>query len=509
MTSTFFGLEIARRGLQAQQRALDVTGHNVSNANTPGYTRQEAVMATTPPYPVSGLSVPAGAGQVGSGVEISEIRRLRDGFLDLQYRGENNALGYWEARWDAIQKVETILNEPSDSGLSKVFEQFWQSLEDLSKNPESLAARSTVLERGKALAETFNYLDRQLQALQKDLDSTIKVKVDEVNSFARQIADLNRQIQKIEVAGQRANDLRDKRDLLLDQLSKDINIQVREDANGMVQVGIGGRLLVEGDRVDELNVDTTKVGNDNFYKVVWKADNQDVQVTGGTIRGLIEMRGYLDENKKPVVGSVLEIRSKLDNMAKTLVQVFNHGTTDNKYKGHYNGYGLEGSTYKLFFKEKDDNQNNNTGGLSEEVNAGNIAVHDDVLNDLNKIAASKTKPTDITGGAGDGLNALDLAQLLKQEKISELGNATFDGYYQAAIGELGVQGQQAKRMAENQQLLVSQLDSNRQEVSGVSLDEEMVNMIRFQHAYAAAARVITALDEMLDLIIGRMGLVGR
>ncbi|HHW39809.1 MAG TPA: flagellar hook-associated protein FlgK [Syntrophomonadaceae bacterium] len=503
MTSTFFGLEIARRGLQAQQRALDVTGHNVSNANTPGYTRQEAVMATTPPYPVPGLSVPAGAGQVGSGVEISEIRRLRDGFLDLQYRGENNALGYWEARWDAIQKVETILNEPSDSGLSKVFEQFWQSLEDLSKNPESPAARSTVLERGKALAETFNYLDRQLQALQKDLDRTIQVKVDEVNSFARQIADLNRQIQKIEVAGQRANDLRDKRDLLLDQLSKDINIQVREDANGMVQVGIGGRLLVEGDRVDELIAKDSN--GDGFSEVLWEADPKDgVQVTGGTIRGLIDMRGYLDEAGRPA-GLVPKIRSVLDNMAKTLVQVFNHGITINNQKvknGHVDGCGLDGSTgnTNLFFKEE---VNIN--------NAGNIAIADGVLNDLNKIAAAKNYGNSDTPiyDKGDGSNALELAQLLKQEKISDLGNATFEGYYQAAIGELGVQGQQAKRMAENQQLLVSQLDSNRQEVSGVSLDEEMVNMIRFQHAYAAAARVITALDEMLDLIIGRMGLVGR
>lgn len=481
MTSTFFGLEIARRGLQVQQRALDVTGHNVSNANTPGYTRQDAVMATTTPFPVPGLYTPAGAGQLGSGVEISEIRRLRDGFLDLQYRGENEALGYWEARWNAIQKVETILNEPSDSGLGKVFEQFWQSLEDLSKNPESLAARSTVLERGKTLAETFNYLDRQLQSLQSDLDSTIKVKVDEVNSFARQIADLNQQIQKIEVTGQRANDLRDKRDLLLDQLSKDVNIQVREDANGMVQVSIGGRLLVEGDRVEELIAKDSN--SDGFLDVMWKADNQSAQVTGGAIKGMSEMRD----------GLVSEIRGKLDKLAAVLGEKFN--------SIHKAGYGLDGSTGLDFFKTKDP---------ATQISACNITANTD-LEDLNKIAAAKPNGS-ITPpyfDKGDGSNALELAQLLKQVKIGDLGDTTFEDYYRAAIGELGVQGQQAKRMKENQELLVTQLDNNRQEVSGVSLDEEMVNMIRFQHAYAAAARVITALDEMLDLIIGRMGLVGR
>lgn len=485
MTSTFFGLEIVRRGLQAQQRALDVTGHNVSNANTPGYTRQDAVMATTGPYPLPGMNVPAGAGQVGTGVEIAEIRRLRDGFLDLQYRGENEALGYWEARWDAIQKVETILNEPSDSGLSKVYEQFWQSLEDLSKNPESMAARSTVLERGKALAETFNYLDTQLKTLQNDIDSNIKVKVDEVNSFARQIADLNLQIQKIEVGGQRANDLRDKRDLLLDQLSKDIHIQVREDASGMVQVSIGGRLLVDGDRIDELAVMTTQVGSDYFYRVVWKADKQYAQVTGGIVRGLIEMRGYLDEEGK-TTGLVSIIRNELDNLAKEFATQFN--------LQHAQGFDLNGNKGSNFFIINDPN--------STTFSAGNITVNPEL--DLNEIAAAAN-----SGDPGDGGNALALAQLLKQEKIDGLGSTTFEDYYQAAIGELGVQGQQAKRMAENQQLLVSQLDSNRQEVSGVSLDEEMVNMIRFQHAYSAAARVITAIDEMLGVIIERMGVVGR
>lgn len=475
MTSTFFGLEIARRGLQAQQRALDVTSHNVANANTPGYTRQEALMATTNPYPLLGMSLPAGAGQLGTGVEVSEIRRLRDLFLDLQYRGENTALGYWEARWDIIQKVEVILNEPSDSGLSKVFEQFWQSLEDLSKNPESMAARAMVLERGKTLAETFNHLDRQLKSLQSDIDSTIKVRVEEINSFARQIADLNLQIQKLEVGGQRANDLRDRRDLLLDQLSKDIRVQAREDAFGMVQVSIGGRLLVDGSRVDELDVE----GNDGsgFYRVVWKADRQDVQVTGGAVKGLLDARD----------GLVQEISKSLDGLVAALAEGFN-GV-------HASGYGLGGETGNAFFITND-----SKGWFT----ASNIAVNADLEMDLGKIAAASS-----SGEPGDGSNALKLAQLLKQEKNDGLGGTTFEDYYQALIGELGVQGQQAKRMAENQQLLVSQLDSNRQEVSGVSLDEEMVNMIRFQHAYAAAARVITAIDEMLGVIIERLGVVGR
>ncbi|HAA89837.1 MAG TPA: flagellar hook-associated protein FlgK, partial [Peptococcaceae bacterium] len=246
MRSTFFGIELAKRGLQAQQRALDVTGHNVANANTPGFTRQEAVLATETPYPVPGLNMPWGAKQIGTGVEVAEIRRLRDSFIDLQVRHENKALGYWEARENALEKIEVILNEPSDSGLRSVLEAFWQSLEELSKNPESLAVRSVVRQRGLALTETFNHLDCQLRELQDDLDNSVRVKVNEVNSLGRQIADLNQQILKIEVTGARANDLRDRRDVLLDQLARIINIQAYEDDKGLAQVIIGGRPLVQG-----------------------------------------------------------------------------------------------------------------------------------------------------------------------------------------------------------------------------------------------------------------------
>ncbi len=477
MRSTFFGLEIGRRGLQAQQRALDVTGHNVANANTPGFTRQEAVLTTTTPFPVPALNRPWGAAQVGTGVEISEIRRLRDQFLDLQVRHENKTLGYWEARRDALRKVEVILNEPSDSGLRAVFEQFWQALEELSKNPESLAARSVVRQRGMALAETFNHMDRQLRELQEDLNSAVEVKVKEINSLGSQIAALNQQILKIEVTGARANDLRDKRDVLLDQLAKLVNFQAHEDNRGLVNINIGGRPLVQGEEFYGLKTESDP-NNDGFLKVLWEADGQPVQIEAGTLRGLIEMRDSF----------VREVRMKLDNLARALVTEVN--------SIHKNGYNLNGINNVNFFDPAG-------------VTAAMIAVDDKIEADLNNIAAASpnsTPPPDYY--EGDGSNALKLAQL-KQKPIDGLGGTTFEDYLRSAVGQLGVAAQEANRMVENQELLVSQLENNRQAVSGVSLDEEMVNMIRFQHAYNAAARVITTMDEMLDLIISRMGLVGR
>lgn len=508
MRSTFFGLNIGRRSMQTQQRALDVTSQNIANANTPGFTRQDAVLATTTPYPVPSLNRPWGAGQIGTGVEIAEIRRLRDGFLDLQFRNESKTLGYWEAHQDAIQKIEVIINEPSDSGLRTVFELFWQSLQGLSKDGESLPARSLVYERAGTLTETFNHLDRKLLELQEDLDSALKIKVDEVNSIGKQIADLNQQILKVEVAGQRANDLRDKRDILLDQVSKIINVQIHEGDLGVVQVGIGGRFLVQGAEFNPL-VAVGNQANDTFSDVCWKADGKQVEITDGAMRGLVEMRGYLEAGQKE--GLIREIRNGLNELAKTLAEEFN--------TVHRAGCGLNGSTGTDFFV--------NNGG---EMTAGNIIVNPD-LADLNKIAASvlveipaSEDPADYenkvelggvwyTWDKGGGDTALLLAQL-KQDKTMKLpGNTiptgTFEDYYQALIGELGVVGQQSIRMVENQELLVSQLENNRQAVSGVSLDEEMINMISFQHAYNAAARVITTMDEMIDLIISRMGLVGR
>jgi len=512
MRSTFFGLEIGLRSLRTQQRALDVTSHNIANANTQGYTRQEAVMVTTSPYPVPALDGYIGAGQIGTGVQVSEIRRMRDRFLDFQMRNESKILGYWEAQQDALEKIEGIINEPSDSGLRAIMEDFWFALDELAKDPESLAVRSLVLETGQSLADAFNHIDAQLSELVNDLNRNLKVLVDDINSMARQIADLNMQILKVEVSGARANDLRDKRDLLIDQLAKTIDIKVVENKNGTITVNVSGRALVQGENVNQL-----VVGNSDDYPEIYWQDDQSrsypLTITGGTVRGIIDARGYKQGNE--IAGLIPALRKQLDTLARGIAEKFN--------EIHRTGAGLNGDTGFDFFVTKDG---------SGSITAGNIAVNQELLADPSKIAAaSKTDiPTEdnpddyenkkqrddgtwYTWDKGDGSIALQLARLKDAQiiKINSTGDQLFSPYdfYNAIIGELGVTAQQAYRMVENQELLVSQIENNRLAVSGVSLDEEMVNMIRFQHAYNAAARVITAMDEMIDLIINRMGLVGR
>ncbi|HHY40124.1 MAG TPA: flagellar hook-associated protein FlgK [Syntrophaceticus sp.] len=511
MRSTFFGIEIGLRSLRTQQRSLDVTSHNIANANTPGYTRQEAIMVTTPPYPVPSLDGYIGTGQIGTGVQISEIRRMRDRFLDFQMRNESKILGYWEAQQDALEKIEGIINEPSDSGLRSIMEDFWIALDELAKDPESLAARSLVLETGRSLADAFNHIDTQLTELVNDLNRNLKVLVDDINSMARQIADLNMQILKVEVSGARANDLRDKRDLLVDRLAKAIDIKVVENENGTITVNVSGRALVQGESANEL-----VVGNSDDYPEIYWQDDQSrsypLTISAGTVRGIIDARGY--KQGDGLAGFIPALRKQLDILAEGIAKAFN--------EIHREGAGLNGDTGLDFFVSKDG---------SDSITAGNIAVNQVLLADPSKLAAAELRPippgdnpddyenkvelegTWYTWDTGDGSIALKLAKLKEAQiiKINSSQEQLFspNDYYNAIIGELGVTAQQAYRMVENQELLVSQIENNRLAVSGVSLDEEMVNMIRFQHAYNAAARLITAMDEMIDLIINRMGLVGR
>lgn len=471
--NTFFGLQIGREALQAQQRALEVTGHNIANANTEGYSRQQAIFATPEPYAMPSYNKPLVAGQVGTGVYIQEIRRMRDDFIDGQMRKENTATSEWGARGDVVGKLELIINEPSDSGLRTVLDQFWQSLQDLSKNPEDGSVRSLVRQRGIAVTEAFNHIDSQLADVKADLNSSIKIKADEINNIASQIASLNDQIVKVEVSGDHANDLRDKRDLLLDNLSKLVNIHVTEpvDQYGAITVAIGGRPLVMNNIVNKIQANP--VAGDYFLQ--WSDNSTNVTLTGGLIKGMIDGRDV----------SIASYKTQFDKIALELVNEFN--------TRHSAGYGLDGLNGNKFF----------TGTDAKTIAMDPVITSSGPPPGYNHIAAASLA----ANVPGDGSNAINLAEI-KNFSIAGL-SGTIDDYYRGMAGQLGVESQAAKRMVENQGLLISELGNRKQSISGVSLDEEMTNMVKFQHAYSAAARVVTTMDEMLDTIVNKLGLVGR
>lgn len=479
MRSTFMGLETARRGLSTQQYALETTGNNIANANTPGYTRQRVNFVPTEPYPPTGMNRPELPGQLGTGVKAGSVQRVRESFLDLQYRQENTKYGYWNARSEALARMEEILNEPSEEGLSRVLDRFWQSLQDLATTPSDPGARSVVKERGLAVADTFHYLSQSLLTLRGNIEYDIEVTVKEINSIAVQIDNINKQIAGIEPHGYLPNDLYDERDRLLDRLSEIVDIKVdykKYDekrfplAEGLVSVTIvgTGHQLVDGRGLTYTEIDTS------------------IEVRGQT--------GKLNALKE-MYDKYTEMINNLDEMAYAFVKEFN--------AVHREGYTLEtdASGDKVtgidFFLEFADGE--------IEGAARNIKLDDKILESLDYIAASRS------GAVGNGDNALRLAEVKNQTVTldGKLQGKTIQGFFQEIIGELGVNAQEANRMKANTDALRTTVDVRRESVSGVSLDEEMINLVRFQHAYNASARMVTTIDQILDKIINGMGIVGR
>lgn len=467
---SFLGIEIAKKALFAHQRAQQNVSHNIANANTPGYSRQRVVLEAT--YSACGIG---NSWQLGTGVKASDVERIREEFLDMQYRDENSILGEWDIQSDLLSRVETVFNEPSDLGISSVFNKFWESLETLSKDAGSQEARETVKERAINLADTLNHVFNQLSQIQGDIDFRISTKVDEVNNLAAQIAHLNGEIRRMEITGVTAADLRDQRDVLLDKLSTLVNFNSYEDENGTFTVNVGSILLVKGTECATLEFEENEVSGNKELK--WKDYGTDLKAQKGELIGLTNLKAKID-------GYV----DQLETFNKAFVYEFN--------SQHAEGYDLEG----------------NKGGGFFEFEAHTLKVSEDIINNPSLIAAAESP----NGIPGDNRNVLKLANIRNKTEIKTgtgeddiTIKSTLDDYYGALISKIGVDSQAATRMKDSQEYMVSQLEERRKMVSGVSLDEEMVNMVMNQHAYNAAARVLTAVDEMLEIVVNRLGLVGR
>ncbi|ALC86355.1 flagellar biosynthesis protein FlgK [Bacillus sp. FJAT-22090] len=508
MGSTFMGLETSKRGLYTQQSALYTTGHNISNANTLGYSRQRVNMEATLGYPGAGLNAPKIPGHLGTGVQAQSVQRIRDQFIDRQYRQETTKLGYWESRSTAISQMEDIMAEPSEFGLNTSLDQFWKSLQDLSTNPENAAARKVVVQRGIGVAESFNYIHKQLSDIQGNIKNEILTSTDDVNSILKQIASMNEQIQAIEPNGYMPNDLYDARDKLLDELSQFFPIEIEYTksggnalaiAEGSVKVSIktktGSIEIINGKDAGQLTPNGMSNNADfepfNGFTVAGSGavtggpiSYNDMELNKGKMLSLINSYGH-GTDPTNVEGYYPEMLAKLDKMALAFAEKFN--------EVHRGGTDLNGDVGKNFFVPK----------AGATISAGNISVDSIFESDPSLVAASSSAGKE----EGNGANAILLANM-KSEKLPGLNGATVQSFYQSMIGQLGVDGEQANRLAYNSATIKLTVENNRASVSSVSLDEEMTNMITFQQAYNASARMITVIDETLDKIINGMGRVG-
>lgn len=533
MTSTFHSIETARRSLFTQTAALNTTGHNIANANTEGYTRQRVNMTASIPIEAYGLSNSTVPGQLGTGVEFGSIDRIREMFLDDQYRGENSSLGAWTIQSDTLDKLESIFQEPSNTGLSTVLDNFWKSWSDLSKNPEDSTSRKIVVQTSQSLADALNYMSRQLDNLDTDLASNIAVKGTEIQGYLSSIADLNSSIFKIESMGDKANDLRDQRDMLADKLSKIANISVAQGEYGY-SISMGSQALVQGaavlTTVDSAFLNTAYASGDlksgevhgmisssQKYVADYKKqlDNIANTIATGEVevtlpKGSVLPEGTMLTNESVITnadgstatlsaGSAMPKGATLSSDVKTFVKGLN-GL-------HQLGYTMDGTLNpgKPLFT---------INGSGASITAANINFNSEIAADTNLMATSMR--TSVTGGTEAVVKGNNtLALLLANQQSGSFTSPTTGikaapgTFYKTMIGQLGVQAQEATRQTENSDSLVEQVNARRQSVSGVSLDEEMSNMLVFQHAYSAAARFMTTYDEMLDKLINSTGTVGR
>ncbi|GAC1313697.1 MAG: flagellar hook-associated protein FlgK [Chloroflexota bacterium] len=477
MTPPFFGLDIASRALRTQQTLVDITNQNVANANTPGYSRQSGDVEATLAYPIPAFNATGRPGQLGTGVEVTQVTRARDAFNDLQMREQLSSQGKWTARQDALTQVESTINEPSTTGLSSLMSKYWKSWQEVANSPADASVRTSLIEQGKALANGFVNTRSQLVQQQRDLDAQVGLTVTSINNDATQIANLNKQISQVETSGLKANDLRDQRDKLLDDLSGLVKITTVDSSEGSVNVFIGSHQLVDRVQAHTMSVDNSSGVNVPTWTDV--TPNAPVTLTDGKLEGLVEARDT-------VLGGPQGQIARLDSIASNLITSVN-GL-------HTTGIGRTGSTSTAFF----------TG-----TNAASIAVNTafDATNGTDLVAAAKSYIDPNTGtstyASGDGSNAAALAEL------QNAGSPTIGEQYRQMVADLGVNSQAAQGQVANQKVLVDHLTQQRQQTSGVSLDEEATHLIAYQRAYQAAARVITVMDSMLDTLINNTGRVGR
>lgn len=680
MRSTFGGLNTVVRGIFANQISLDTVGHNISNANTEGYSRQTVNLSTTNPevyYASHGFA------QIGTGVQTESITRARDSFMDQQMWKESASLGYGKSLQSMLQRIEGVFKEPSDTGIQTVLNRFWTALNTLSTNASDTGARTALRQRGVELVDAIQHSAKQLKDMVADVNSTLKIKVENINQITSEISSLNKQIVNIEAGGtDHANDLRDRRDLLTDKLTAMVGANVSEDASGNYIIQAAGVSLVTATGNTALEAKSTPGGDPDYgYELVnvyAPGKSTPLNFTNGELKGLIESR---DDTTSGVKGYL----NKLSTTSKFLLQDFNqvhragyglNDTHDINFFGDngtnytdvkdiaddpLNGYtkndwlealevnkalfetnGLEliaaktrtgtivpvkagdavgdlkvegaynGTTPSDFvvtigavntviqsnsaggkltptgttqgnFIVRIDSTNSSTGavtkasyssdggttwndatydsGSSQWLLKGDVkvAIAADVDNAQgNKYTFSTIEgtPSEVTytmngggsqkatldsatgtwilsngvrvkidanagnkaGGSysfsisqgwASGDNAVLMGNKLKTDSNAILGNVSLDSFYSSLIAAVGVQSQNAQRLTENQQTLVDQVSNWRQSVSGVNMDEEMTNMIRFQKGYNAAARVLTTMDEMLDKLINGTGVVGR
>ena len=624
MTSTFQGIEIGKRAVVAHQQALTTTEHNISNMNTEGYSRQRVDLTAFDPIYMPGLEREETPGQIGQGVTIQQIIRLRDELLDQQIVAHASTEGFWNTTDPYIRMLEQIYHEVGDTSIRGRLDQFWDAWQELANYPADIPPRTSVVERGKTLVDTIQKSYKSMKGLQDMAEQDIRITTDQVNYLAAQIAGLNRDIQRIEAQGDNANDLKDRRDLLTDKLSALIDVTVDRRDPDEYMIHTAGMILVQGAHAREFTLRRNQ-GDEGYSRVYWQDTGQEIKFRNGSLAALFELRDVTIQN---------EINS-LDNFTMNFMDLVN--------EIHKEGYGLNNATGNDFFVNQPYVTNavgnfdrsgdgeydssfifriNGTNileptaqiGLEGVITlsgpSGNVEVEyyptDRVIDVINRINGSgaevvarlnregklQLKGTPVEGwenppfvirhvedsgfflegysgllnargpegafdwGRSDAVDVLrggsydyaiapnahpsgwleinpnilrDVTTVaagfgengraanpgngevaiamsnLRYDRVMVGKNMTFTEYFADTVGRVGALGKESGTEKETHNLTMKNLQELRQSVAGVNLNEEMADMLRYQHGFNAAARFITTINQMLDTLINRMG----
>ena len=565
--STLFGvLSAARSGLYASQLALQTTSNNVSNAGTTGYSRQRVDQVESLPETLP-------VGQLGTGVQVDSITRLRDLFADTQFRQANQTLGQHDTELSTLEQIQSIFGEPSDSGLQASLSNFYTAAQGVADNPTDLTARTDLKERGVSLAGDFNRLQSDLTLLKRNTEAEITSQVGEVNTLLQQIAGLNGQIQSVVAAGGSPNELLDRRDSLTDDLSKLVAVTTIQRSDGTLSISLlgGGGNLVETTTAAQLSAQLSPTSSD--YEIL--NAGTPTTIAGGELQGLLNSRNdpasylkyaqgqldtlargiILETNRLQASGIGLQGLTSVTSenavsdptvaltaaglpftpksgsfkvfvydatgatSANGTVTITAGTTTLNQMAAALNGVtGLTasvaggqltvssaaGSTFAFAADSSDTLAALGLHSFFSGTDAANMAVSASVQADVQTISTATPDATTGAFSPGDNSTALAMAQL-PQALTMQGGTATFNDFYASTIGVIGSRTQAATQLDESQQLVVSAIDNRRQQVAGVSVDEEMTNLIQYQHTFEASARIITVVDSLLNTVVNVMG----
>ena len=446
---------IGKRALIAQQVGMQVVSNNISNAQNPNYSRQDVKFAND-------LYLKHANFYVGSGVTIDDVSRIRDQFYDIKYWQENSDMSKWDSELKYGQLVENTFTDLSGSGISEQLDVFWNNWMDLGNHPQDVGQRTGLVSATNQLINTFHNVDSQLRSIATQANDELEFSINEVNRLITNISDLNKQIAGGATGSGANNTLLDQRDALISELSNYLDVDATYHQDGTVSLTSNYKVIVDQTKAFHFRIESENI-NGAPVTSIYAYGKEKYDFKSGKLKSLVGT----------VNSGIPDYIEKLDAIANAFVTKVN--------AIHNKNYNVDGNTNVDFFEPSG-------------TTIGSIQLSQDVKNSVWNIAISKD------GNAGDGNGALDIADV-RSSLLMQNGTATLNSAFGTIINQIGNEGRNAEQNLQNQSAVVNMIDNQRQAIMGVSIDEEMVNLMKFQTAFGAASRIITTVDEMTQTIL--------